>query len=487
MYAAQGASSRVQVSDRDAFKDIKEHSGDVPHPMFEKCAGKTIRQQVENDCSFFDNLPASCWTVIEEYLSARDIVIMRHLIPHLINRSKNLLLVNVLVERYYSKNPSVQSIYRRQSPPGFFRGLAPLQEWMQKNLTEDDKSQIEQDSLKQAALSRYLSNRIKTVTVNDLFSGHRDSAVTALSTLPGRRLIIGFVDKTLRVVRIKQAEKNMRQSIANLRGHRFAIKCIITLPNEQIVTGSDDDLIKIWDLTKPEIQRNIVTLSGHFGCVMCLALLKDGLLVSGSNDKTIKVWDLERQECLATLRGAADVSCLATLHDGRIIAGFYDNTLKVLDLTRGLGLEHALTLRGHTRTVRSVLVLPNGYIISSSEDKKLKVWDLTRASGNECIKTLFGHKGNVQCLVQISDGRIISGSDDRKIKVWNLTSVEGRMLLNVDTYRGSLGEISSLIQLDSGEIVAGFHDSENEFDEYLRIWDLYGYIATAGTLLGDLP
>ena len=40
--------------------------------------------------------------------------------------------------------------------------------------------------------------------------------------------------------------------------------------------------------------------------VFCLLLLNNGNLVSGSTDKTIKIWDLETFECLKTLNGHSD-------------------------------------------------------------------------------------------------------------------------------------------------------------------------------------
>jgi len=54
-----------------------------------------------------------------------------------------------------------------------------------------------------------------------------------------------------------------------------------------LATGSEDAVIKIWNLSGKLIR----TLSGHSGAVTSVVFSPDGrTLISGSKDKTIKVW-----------------------------------------------------------------------------------------------------------------------------------------------------------------------------------------------------
>ena len=72
---------------------------------------------------------------------------------------------------------------------------------------------------------------------------------------------------------------------------------------KKIISGSDDNLIKVWDLNSGECLR---TLFAHSGEVNCIEIISNEKLVSGSSDKTLKVWDLNTYECILTLYGHTD-------------------------------------------------------------------------------------------------------------------------------------------------------------------------------------
>ena len=74
----------------------------------------------------------------------------------------------------------------------------------------------------------------------------------------------------------------------------------------------------------------IATLTGHTDQLWCLIELKNGDLVSGSSDKTIKIWNIERRACFQTLNGHTDtVRDLFELKNGNINSGGWDGTIKM--------------------------------------------------------------------------------------------------------------------------------------------------------------
>ncbi|RAP34167.1 hypothetical protein DID80_07575 [Candidatus Marinamargulisbacteria bacterium SCGC AAA071-K20] len=129
---------------------------------------------------------------------------------------------------------------------------------------------------------------------------------------------------------------------------------------------------------KPYMINHSCILHGHTDWVNSVTQLEDGRLVSASNDNTLKVWDLTQdqgQECVATLQGHTSlVRSVTQLEDGRLVSASFDSTLKVWDLTRAQGQECVATLEGHTDAVSSVTQLEDGRLISASDDNTLKVW-----------------------------------------------------------------------------------------------------------------
>ena len=117
---------------------------------------------------------------------------------------------------------------------------------------------------------------------------------------------------------------------------------------------------------KPKKVRGkcLKTLRGHIGSLLCLQMLHSGQLVSGSGDKTIKIWDTTAGICLKTFQGHTNfVSCLQMLPSGQLASGSWDKTIKIWNTTTGTCLK---TLQGHTGYVHCLQVLAPDQLASSS-------------------------------------------------------------------------------------------------------------------------
>ncbi|MEA5559477.1 WD40 repeat domain-containing protein, partial [Nodularia spumigena] len=100
------------------------------------------------------------------------------------------------------------------------------------------------------------------------------------------------------------------------KGHSYWVNAIALTPDgNTVISGSDDNTIKIWDMTKPKTgffgfiyerirSRLKFTLTGHSSFISAIALTPDGkTVISGSRDKTIKIWDVETGAQKFTLTG----------------------------------------------------------------------------------------------------------------------------------------------------------------------------------------
>jgi WD40 repeat protein len=97
----------------------------------------------------------------------------------------------------------------------------------------------------------------------------------------------------------------------------------------RVITGGDDDLIKVWAAGTGSL---LGTMSGHSGEVRSVEVSADGRrIVSAADDKTVVVWDGHDFEELLTLRGhSAPVHKVHISHDGTsLVSAADDQSVKV--------------------------------------------------------------------------------------------------------------------------------------------------------------
>lgn len=107
-----------------------------------------------------------------------------------------------------------------------------------------------------------------------------------------------------------------------------------------VVSGGDDEVLKVWNSEKSECQ---LRLKGHSGSIRAVQITSDGrFAVSGSDDRTVKIWDLEAGTCVGTLEGhQSKVHSIAISPAGTLIAstGFVDKTVRLWDWKSGACLQ----------------------------------------------------------------------------------------------------------------------------------------------------
>jgi len=248
-----------------------------------------------------------------------------------------------------------------------------------------------------------------------------------------------------------------------LTEHSESIESLAIMPsNENIVSGSRDNTVKIWNSTTFQL---IATLLGHTNWVNALAIIPSNEnVVSGSNDKTIKIWNSKTFRLIATLKNHADwVNALAIIPSNEnIVSGSDDKTIKVWNSKT---LKIITTLKNHTEEVNALAIIPsNENIVSGSYDKTIKVWNSTTY---KLIATLTGHTNFVRSLAIIrSNENIISGSDDKTIKIWN-----SRTFQLIATLTGHTDWIRSLAIIPSSENIISCSD-----DKTIKIWNSHSYL-----------
>ncbi len=158
------------------------------------------------------------------------------------------------------------------------------------------------------------------------------------------------------------------------------------------------------------------------------------LLGSEGHNGTIRLWSVVKRQEIATLKGhGKSVNSVVFSPDGSILAsGGGNGTIKLWSVVKR---QEIATLKGHRSTVNSVVFSPDGSILASGsgvsktaifasgsggEDGSIRLWSVVK---RQEITTIKGHGKSVNSVVFSPDGSILtsgSGGSNGTIKLWSV-------------------------------------------------------------------
>ncbi len=285
--------------------------------------------------------------------------------------------------------------------------------------------------------------------------GHKGRISTVAMTPDAKLAISGSDDGILKVWDLKT-----RREIYSIAGHKYSVKGVDIIPDGQfaISWAEYEDIVKIWDL---ETGRLVKYYEWNENGEIIIDVVPDHLLaVTKSDADTLKISDHTTDKTISVIRGYQwyyDWTGKAMTPDGQlIVSGSKYGKLKFLTLA---GKDHSI--RAHRSCVSAVAVTPDGRLaISGSTDNKLKVWD---ARNYKEIASLEGHASTVTAVAITPNGyNIVSGSKDRMLKFWDLKKCQKTQHLQIHEHN-----VSSVAVTPDGKF--GLSAS---WDRTIKIWEL---------------
>jgi Prp8 binding protein len=229
-----------------------------------------------------------------------------------------------------------------------------------------------------------------------------------------------------------------------MAGHKGAIMELhFSTSGENIYTCSTDKFVSVWSV---ETGQRIRKMKGHTNFVNSVSNARRGLetLVSGSDDNTIKIWDARKKFGCHTINNDYQVTatCLNDTAE-QVISGGIDNDVKVWDIRKN---EIVFKLRGHTDTITGLSLSPCGsYVLSNSMDNTCRIWDIRPYCSNDrCKAILQGHTHNfeknlLRCRWSKDGQMVAAGSADRFVYVWDFNTK--KILYKLPGHTGSVNDI----------------------------------------------
>jgi WD40 repeat protein len=274
--------------------------------------------------------------------------------------------------------------------------------------------------------------------------------VNCVAFLPGdKRVISGSDDCRLRMWDITSiGELDVTPTIMPLvvlEGHRGPVRTVSATQDGRIVSGSDDCTVRVWRIDG----SHSITLEGHTKPVTTVATSPQ--IMSGSADQSVRIWDVVKGACLFIIRTPSCINCLSAFGT-RIVTGHEDGLLRISKRDNSEGL----TLGGHMEEVTDVkFSLDGSFIASASSDGTVKLWSPggnfePEPSGSPINAASFSEDGS-QVMTSTSLGLV---------QVWRVD--DGRLLRALSSKSTSIDSVA--FSKGGSYIIAGSSDG------LIRIW-----------------
>ena len=239
---------------------------------------------------------------------------------------------------------------------------------------------------------------------------------------------------------------------AVLSGHTREANCVeFSLDGTSLVSGSDDETVKLWDVQTGGVVK---TFSGHTELVWSVSISADYTTVaSGSDDCTICLWDIKTGECHHTIKqegvvwhvrfSPTDPQHLISVSGGKVwqwdangcqikppfdgwhvsfssdgakFVSCHEKTVTVHNSSSGATVaEFQITGSDAFRCTFS----PDSRLVAVAAGRTAYCWNIT-SSEPQLVETFIGHTDDISSLVFSSPTTLVSASKDNSGKFWQI-------------------------------------------------------------------
>ncbi len=284
------------------------------------------------------------------------------------------------------------------------------------------------------------------------------------------------------------------QEVARLQGHTKGVLSVHALPGEMLLSGSDDNTVRVWRQSLDGRWRSDV-VKEHQSSVIAVQGCRDGLIISGSEDGVFKTsvsgtegkWTSSRLtgspvSCLHALpcggiaRGGPNgdiqfdtaaivtssaVCSIQALADGEFATAHQDGRVRLWKRGASEFSWKEVTIKISEFGLNAVHVTPDGRIVVGGDDGMVREFT-PQADGGYLISEVGRMGGIVWYHQALPDGRIVTGGDDATIRIWQR---DPSGVWHQEVLRGHSGCANSLQILPDGRIISAGSDTT------IRIWD----------------
>jgi len=146
----------------------------------------------------------------------------------------------------------------------------------------------------------------------------------------------------------------------------------LSLCGNILVSSANDGKFKIWDLEN--LDHEINSIKAHGSCINSIYCHSSGYIITGGDDNLVKLW--KDRKCIKEFNPHNKlVSCVKfDSEQNYIFSGSYDCTIAISNIKTG---ETEKVLSGHRDWINDIsLFHSNPYILTASSDYTIKLWNV---------------------------------------------------------------------------------------------------------------
>ena len=206
-----------------------------------------------------------------------------------------------------------------------------------------------------------------------------------------------------------------------LKGHTNHVYALVEMNSGDLVSGSWDKTLKLWNIQKHRETTCLREFIGHNDWIFCVIQHSSGLLISGSGDKTARIWNPTNGKLLKTIQQEEEIRELQELGNGKILSvcGQIFNaiiSMIIWDLVSGDNIYTALVPRIEPHGLFSSYLINQQLVILGGRNGNVLVFDL---ESKQFIHSYKLHKKLIIQIQQMADELILTASCDKTIILSN--------------------------------------------------------------------
>ena len=223
----------------------------------------------------------------------------------------------------------------------------------EQNILEIKDNTIQILELLKEQKNRAIQRNIRSL--NKVMELDHKSTVLSVLELKDLRLATGDFNGYIRLFSIDYEQQQWIKANEH-KGHNDGITSLCELSGNKLISSSDDNTLKLWNLNYNTISL-IKTLNGNDWMYQVIPLTNN-IIASGSKDKTIKIWELNSFREIRSLQEDFEVFSLLKLRNKNImVSAGWGKSISFWNINT-FTKEHSVTCCG-CFSLNGLIELPN--------------------------------------------------------------------------------------------------------------------------------